>query len=241
MQNEATQNNTFLKVGGVAAILSGIITQVSGALHPVETATIFDPATHMKEIAANPTWNAVYLGFTVGFLLMLVGLNAISRAIVDEPAASWARVARSVATATTAVALVFFVVDGFAAKTVALAMTANPTDATIAAAGAVDRVGRAFFGHWTLLSWGVTPLLFGVTVLQSTTFKKWLGAFPIISGLAGLTVGLIQDFGDFSLGLLPPFYAAVLVFNVWMVTMGVTLLRRSPSSATRAVQVLGTT
>jgi len=224
--------NRGLQVGGVAAILSGIITQVSGAMHPVETNTIFDPATHMREIATNPTWNAVYLGFTVGFLLQLVGLNAISRAITD--ASTWARAARQVATATTAVALVFFVIDGFAAKTIALSMTANPTDATIAAAGAIDQIGRAFFGHWTLLSWGITPLLFGVTILRSTTFKKWVGALPVVSGLAGLTVGIIHDFKDFSLGLLPPFYASVLVFNVFMITMGVTLLRRA-SSAARSV------
>jgi hypothetical protein len=221
----------LLRIGGVSAVLGGILTQVSGALHPVETATIFNPVVHMGEIAANPTWSAVYLGFSLGFLLMLVGLTAIARAITDSPASAWATIARTVATATTAVAWVFFIIDGFAAKSIALNVVASGNrEAVVAAAGAIDLIGRMFYGQWTLLCWGITPILFGIAVVQSTVFKRWLGAVPILSGLAGVGVGLVHDFQDFSLGLLPPFYAAVLLFNLWMVVMGVMLWRRSSAA-----------
>jgi hypothetical protein len=182
----------------------------------------------MREVAQNPTWNLVYFGFSVGFLLILGGLTAISRAVTDEPAAGWARIARQTAAATTAVALVFFILDGFATKTIALAVVSSGNDpAVVAAAAAVDRIGRMFFGQWTFLCWGVTPLLFGVTLLRSRAFTKWLAVLPIAGGLAGVTVGGIHAFRDFSLSFLPPFYAAVLLFNVWMVAMGVALWRKS--------------
>ena len=47
------ENKSLYRLGGIAAIASGVITQVSGALHPVETETIFQPAVHMKEVAEN--------------------------------------------------------------------------------------------------------------------------------------------------------------------------------------------
>jgi hypothetical protein len=221
-------SKALYRIGGIAAILGGAITQVSGALHPVETATIFDPAVHMGEVAQNPLWSGIFLGFSVGFLLTLAGLTAIARSITDEPAAAWASIARQVATVTTAIALVFFIVDGFAAKTIAVAVVASHgNEAVIAAAGAFDRFGRMFFGQWTFLSWGVTPLLFGVSVIKSGAYKKWLGAIPIVSGLIGIGAGTASDLHDFSLSLLPPFYIAVLSFNVWMIIMGVLLVRKS--------------
>ena len=43
----------------------------------------------------------------------------------------------------------------------------------------------------------------------------------------GPGAGFVIRHADFSLGLLPPFYAAVLIFNLWLVVVGV--LGRSPS------------
>ncbi|HEX4340417.1 MAG TPA: hypothetical protein VH062_31125 [Polyangiaceae bacterium] len=220
-------------IGGIAAIAGGLLTQLSGAMHPVETATLFDPAVHLGEVAANPSWNLVYLGFTLGFVLLLVGFGAIAAA-AEDGVSPWGTIARDVAIATTAVALVFFVVDGFATRVVAVAMVASGSSGpTVAAAGAIDAMGRAFFGHWTLLSWGVTPLLFGVAVARSARFKAWLGAVPLVSGSLGLLSGGIQAFGDFSLGLLPLFYGAVFLFDVWMVGMGVLLIRRARAGVTQ--------
>ncbi len=218
--------SSLYRIGGVAAILGGAITQVSGALHPVETLTLLDAPVHMKEIADNPLWSPIFLGFSIGFLFMLVGLTALTRAIEEEEGSAWARVARQVATATTAVALLFFIVDGFAAKTIALAVVAShDNEAVVAAAAAWDRFGRMFFGQWTFLSWGVTPLLIGITVATSSVFKRWLGLIPIASGLVGIGAGVVHDLRDFSLSVLPPFYIAVLLFNVWLVAMGVLLVR----------------
>ncbi len=225
-------NQSLYRIGGLAAIASGVVTQLSGALHPVETATIFDPAIHMKEVAENPTWSAVYVGFSIGFVLMLIGLTAIAKSLRDDRAAGWASIAKSVATATTAVAFVFFILDGFATKTVALSVMASPgNESVLAAAATLDRIGRMFFGQWSFLSWGVTPLLFGITILSSASYKRWIGAIPLVSGVLGMTAGLIHDFNDFSLSLLPPFYGSVLLFNVFMVTMGVVMARRSMGAA----------
>ena len=88
-----------------------------------------------------------------------------------------------------------------------------------------------FFGQWTCLAWGLTPILCGITMLRSGKFKTWMGVLPIASGLSGLTVGVIHDLSDFSLGLLPPFYAAVAGFNLWLIVMGVQLWRRGASLA----------
>jgi hypothetical protein len=225
-------DKAVLRMGAVSAVLGGIVTQVSGAMHPVETATIFDPVVHMREVAENPTWSAVYVGFSVGFLLLLGGLSAIARAITDEPAAAWAALAQRVATVTTAVALVFFILDGFATKTVALSVVASGNaESMVAAASVLDKIGRMFFGQWTFLSWGVTPLLFGVTLARSRTFPRLLALPPLVTGALGLGVGFLHDLRDFSLGMLPPFYAGILIFNVWMVAMGVSLWRKGSAAA----------
>jgi hypothetical protein len=197
--------------------------------------TLLDPAVHLREVSANPRWDGVYFGFMVGFVVMLIALNAISRMLRDDGSETFGSIAKTVATATTAVALVFFVIDGFATKLVADAVVAAPNDAAVlAAGGAIDKVGRAFFGNWVFLSWGVTPMLFGIATLGSKRVSKLLAFPPIVSGLLGVGVGIVHDFKDFSLGVLPPFYASILIFNVWLVAMGITLLRRAASTRSPA-------
>jgi hypothetical protein len=227
-QNTAlSSSRSLLRIGGICAIAGGVVTQLAGALHPVETGTIFEPAVHMREIAENPRWSGVFLGFSLGFLLLLTGLSAIADSLRNDRAHAVAQVAKQVAIATTAVALVFFVLDGFAAKIIATTFVTSGSAASLAAASAIDQVGRAYFGQWTFLCWGVTPVLFGITIVSCRAFPRWLGIAPLVSGALGITAGLIQDFSDFSLALLPLFYASVLLFNLFSIAMGIVLLRRA--------------
>ena len=222
---------TLYKIGAVGAILGAVITQVSGIMHPVETSDLFNPALHVPEVAANPTWLFVYFGFTVGFILLFTGLIAIAESIKEEPGASWAKIAISLAGVSTALSLIFFVLDGFSMKIIAVAVVAAGNDAAnMAAAGAVDRIGRAYHGMWTFFTWGLTPLVYGITVFKSGTYPKWLGLLPMLGGTVALVTGAIILLNDFSLPLLTPFYISILIFNIFMIISGVMLWKKSSAA-----------
>lgn len=218
---------TTLKIGAVGAILGAILVQAAGIIHPVETATIFNTAVHMKEVAENAKWVTDYYLFVIGFLFLLAGFIGIYKSISDQPAASWAKLAMSAGAISVTIALLFFMLDGFAVKVIANAVMAEGGNAFIPAAAVIDKLGRVFYGLWTFMAFGVTPLLFGVSVWKSSAFKKWLGILPILSGLAGFITGSMILTQDFSLNLLPGFYIAVLVFNIWMVITGILMWKKA--------------
>jgi hypothetical protein len=226
-----TQNmtqKTLCKLGAAGAILGAVITQASGIMHPVETSDLFNASLHVPEVAANNTWVYVYFGFTVGFILLFTGLIAIAESIKDEPAASWAKIALGLAGASTALSLIFFVLDGFSMKVIAVALVAAGNDpAALAASAAVDRIGRAYHGMWTFFTWGLTPLVYGITVFKSNAYPKWIGFLPMLGGTVALVTGAIILINDFTLGLLPPFYISILLFNVFMIIMGVMLWKKA--------------
>jgi hypothetical protein len=227
------RETSFLKFGAISAIVGAVVLQVSGVLHP-ESERIFDPAKHMSDIALDGGWVPDHFGFIVAFVFLVAGMLAICRSMQADPAADWARLAFCFGLIAAAFATVFFTLDGFAFKYFANAyMSAPPAQQPM-----LLEVGRLvgitenmFFGMWTFLAFGILPFFFGIALLKGVTYRNIAGWFPVLSGLAGMAVGCLTIFNGFSMSYLPPFYISILMFNLWMIAMGVFMWKKANARA----------
>src|SRR5918999_5698777 len=75
---------------------------------------------------------------------------------------------------------------------VAGAWSAQQNLETLAAGTAVATVSLALFTGLMFTFFGITPVLFGITVLSSREYPRWLGYLAVASGVLGLLTGSIQ-------------------------------------------------
>ena len=108
---------TLLRIGAVSTLLGVITLFVAEAFHGGH-----DPAgleATLPEYAANTNWEVVHIGQFLGYALVLVGLVALYRSIMEGRGAALARLGYVTAVVATAIYAVNQAVDGVAIKFVA--------------------------------------------------------------------------------------------------------------------------
>ena len=127
-------------------------------------------------------------------------------------------------------ALVYAAVDGPAMKAVPETwLDASDVDqpSLLAAAEVLREVDIAGFALWTLVLFGVAPLVYGVAVVVGDDHPRWLGYAAVAVGL----VGIIQGLSTFFVGLIRPTVfvltpIAAFGTTAWFVFVGLMLWRR---------------
>ncbi|HYI45315.1 MAG TPA: hypothetical protein VE174_07645 [Actinomycetota bacterium] len=186
-------------------------------------------------VAASDIWTGVHLMIAWSLALALVGLVAIGWSFTDGPAATWARFALASAIAGVTVAFITVLIDGPAMKHVAENLMANHGPETMAAGTAVTEVSFALFTGTIGSLFGLTPVLFGVTVLNDDSQPKGLGYLAVAAGALGLLTGSIQyvrGITNLTANILFP--VASFGFIVWLFIMGWRLWKGERPPANRA-------
>jgi Domain of unknown function (DUF4386) len=133
------------------------------------------------------------------------------------------------------VGIVLVSLDGFAAKHLADTWVASPADGRSAALEpfkAVDTINFALLSPFNLVFAGFTFVLYGLAGAYSRIYPAWLGWIVAIAGLGGSVSGIIQaSIGEptnvtTALGI-----AAPTVITLWLLVMGLLLLRIRPEQA----------
>jgi len=160
-----------------------------------------------------------------------VGLVVIARSFDDEPGASWGRVALSAAVLGAAIGAATVFIDGMGNQAAATEWARKPDPGTFGSASAVATISLSMFTGLMFTTFGLTPLLFGVTGLASRQYPKWLGYLALLSGLLGILAGSIQFLAGFS-GLTANilFPISSIAFSVWTLLMGLQLWKRGNRS-----------
>lgn len=218
------------RAGAGAAMVGAVLGIVFNLLHPRGSGvTVTDELTL---VSGSQIWLFDHFGLLFAIALAVVGLVVIGRSIDEEPAGSWGRVAAASVVLGGSIGLVTVLVDGMANYAVSTEWAASQSGVALAAGTAVSQVTLALFTGLMLTFFGVTPLLFGIAVLNSDAYPKWLGYVPVLSGLLGLLTGSIQFLNGIS-----PLTANVLfpissiVFTLWWLVMGWRLWQRSAAPA----------
>jgi len=203
---------------------------VVNVLHP----RVNDPANtkaFLRQVAESTIWVGDHVGIIFAVLLVTGGLVAVYRSITSGPGAAWARLGFAAALVSAGLGFVTFAVEGIAIKRVAVAWASAPRGEKAVAfrvADALVQIQWALSSVWILIFFGVTFILYGVAVVLSDVYPKWLGWVAVGGGLGSSLLGLhIGYHGASSLvfNILFPIFSILL--TAWIFMMGVLLWRKS--------------
>jgi hypothetical protein len=232
---QAASEAWIIRVGAAAGIVGSLLAMVGNLLHPATPTG--DPEGVARTIADSEIWVAVHLAIVLGLILMLGGLVAIARWITVGLPGALARLGQVAAVAGITVGLILVTLDGIAAKHIAEAWATAPPAEEAAALRLVlaeETLNFSLAALFNILFAGVTFILYGLAVARSGLRPRWLGWVVVVAGLGSMVVGLVQAYVGEST---PVTRILTIVFptiiTLWVIQMGVLLLRKVPSPSRR--------
>jgi hypothetical protein len=229
------------RIGGVAAIAGALLGMVGNLVHPVTP--IGDPEGVARVIADSGAWTPIHLAIVLGIVLMLGGLVAIRRSIRDGLPGALSRLGAVAAVSGATIGLVLVILDGVAARQLAQEWAAAPPEGRGVALGLVhvnETINFALASLFNIVFAAVTFILFGLAVALSGVYPRLLGWVAVLAGALSVVAGTIQA----SVG--EPTEASRLltivgptVITLWLLWMGILLVRNERVSRTQPVEVDG--
>jgi hypothetical protein len=223
----------IFRIGSVAGIVGSLLAMVGNLLHPATP--IGDPDGVAQTIAQSENWALIHLVIVVGLILMLGGLVAISRSIQGGVAGALAQLGYVAAVAGVSVGVILVIVDGVAAKHLADAWEAAPSEEAAVALRVVlaeESINFSLAALFNILFAGVTFILLGLAVAWSGEYPVWLGWVVVVAGVGSVPVGLVQAYMGESIGFTR---VATIIFptitTLWVAGMSVLLLRKAASKS----------
>ncbi|HJR46460.1 MAG TPA: hypothetical protein VJ927_12740 [Actinomycetota bacterium] len=214
-------DRSVLRIGGAAAMAGAVLGLVANLLHP-RASGVDTSREELQLVADSDIWLLDH--YLIGWSLALAGVALVCIALshATEPARSWGRVAFGFAIGSIAIAFAGIAVDGRALKEVADAWAASPDDPALIASGdAVAQLALSLFNALIASLFGVTPIVFGVTMLMGERFPRWLGYLAIASGALGvLSSSMIYFAGPTDLSVNYIFGVASVGYTVWAFVSG---------------------
>jgi hypothetical protein len=221
-----TQQQRFLRTGGMFAVLGAAIILASMMLGPLDLRAD-GPATVMAYFADNAGRLQMHgLGVTVGKLLMLGGFVALYTSLGDN---GWAKMGMAGAVLATAINIVGPVFGGAVLPAIGQAYVQLPAGE---AAGALYPAQSFYYFYEallapSLLTMAVVLFAFALAVLQTNRFPGWLGWL-------GLPLGVWLVAGGVAFSLVGPpdapgiinFFAPGFMLSIlWVLIAGIYLWR----------------
>ena len=230
------------RLGGGAAIIGAILGGVGNAVHPVTPEN--DPVGVARVIADSGMWTPIHLAIVFGIALMLGGLVAIRHSIREGVAGALARFGLIAAVAGATIGLILVILDGVAARQLAQEWAAASSGERSIALGLVhanETINFALASLFNFVFAAASFILFGLAVAFSDTYPRWLGWVAVVAGVLSLAAGGIQSaVGE------PTEASRVLtiigptVITLWLLVMGILMLRKVRDDRARAVGVAAT-
>jgi hypothetical protein len=224
-------DRVLFRVGAISAIAGAALGLVFNILHPRDSDTLDSVAAELRQVDESGIWVFDHVMLGIAVVLSFLGLIAIAHSITGDVGTSWATLARASAIASTAMLTGLIAIDGIAMKEIAegfAPVTDIETAAAFVGAAPVVETVRALFTASIGAFFGVTPLLFGVAVVSSDVYPKWLGYVALVAGALGFVTAIIQAFNGLStFTTLIMFPVASVIFTLWLLYMGVLLWRKT--------------
>jgi len=241
MSEQTVRDQWMLRIGGAAAILGSLLAAVGNLLHPVTPRA--DPVGVAQVIAQSESWTLIHLVIVLGILLMLAGLIALRHSIQGGLPEALARLGVAAATVGVTIGLVTVILDGVAAKQLADQWAAAPDHEKAVALGLVsanETINFALAGLFNMSFAGVPFILFGLAVALGDAHPRWLGWTAVAAGSGSIGAGLVQAFtGEPTTTSLILTIIGPTVISLWLLVMGILMLRKAARPARQAEAVLG--
>ena len=216
------------RVSAVCAVAGALLLLLGTYLHPM-SADPNDALAAFTEYAADHLWVASHLTQLAGVALMVAALIFLSH----ELDSTSARVAAGGAIASLALAAALQAVDGVALKRMVDAWAMAPADEKALAFHAAFAVRQIEVGLAAMfsLALGTSALLYGIALMTSSLYPRWLGIVAILGGGTNAAAGVVMAYTGFSDASMNVSMPASLVMLIWMIAIGVLMWRHSTASA----------
>ena len=241
MSEQIIYDRWIFRIGGGAAILGSLFAAVGNLLHPVTPRD--DPEGVAQVIAQSEHWTLIHLIIVLGIILMLAGLIAIRHSIEGGLPKALARLGFYAATVGVTVGLITVILDGVAAKQLAdqWAMASeSEKPVALSLVSANETINFALAGLFNMSFAGVPFILFGLAVALSHAYPRGLGWTAAAAGSGSIGAGLVQAFtGEPTMASLILTIIGPTVISLWLLVMGILLLRKAARPALQAEAVPG--
>jgi hypothetical protein len=232
MSDLSSDKRWVFMIGGSSAAAGAILGLVGNLIHPA-TSGPGHPAETARVVAGSDIWIPLHITLLVSFILILGGLVAIHDSITGGLPGALARFGLSAAVVGTAGGVVLLSLDGFAAKHLADSWLSAPPElrpAALASFRAEDSINFALLSPLNLVFAGFTFVLFGLAAAFSHDYPPWLGWAAVTGGVGGALSGVVQAYiGEPSTITTALGIAAPSVITLWLLTMGIILVRKGRS------------
>ena len=225
----------------MAAIIGSILAGIGNLVHPVTPED--DPRGVAQVIADSDLWTPIHLSIVLGIFLMLGGLVAIYLSIREGPAAVVARFGLFAGVAGVTIGLTLVILDGVAARQLAQEWASAAPANSATALGLVhvnETSNLALASLFNFVFAAATFILFGLAVALSHVYQRWLGWVVVVAGVASIGAGLIQALvGEPTMASRVLTIFGPTIITLWLLVMGVLVLRRSREDPSRTAPVEG--
>lgn len=229
MTNEFAPERMFLRVGGAAALIGGIGGLITNALHPRPPERTEDLLTL---VATMPHWTIIHYGAAVSAVFVVVAIALLVKTLNDPAARAIGEAGKYVTAVGAASFLVAIMIDGhgyarFASRWLEAAPDQKPI--VLASASAVHVADAGLFPVWAGLFLGLGILLIAIAAWFSSAYSR---AFAVV-GMIGALMSLVYAVaGVFRVTVpLPLWPWGPAVETIWMIWLGLTMLRKSGPAA----------
>jgi hypothetical protein len=221
--DNARSERALMRLGGGALLVGGALALIVNALHP--RADGYTRTAETQLAADSSGWVFIHYLAAWATAFVFVGLLVLGSYIARNGAETWGRVVRGVAVAGATVSYITWAIDGMAAERI--------SDASGPAGEAVSSIALALFTATIGATFGLGPLLFGLAMLGTGTFDRWLGWTAVGGGALSMLVASIQYLdgpSTFVTNVL--FTIAALIVTVWILGTGWRLWKVAEGNST---------
>ena len=230
-QNPPQFQRPLLRIGSIAFLAGMIITIVSTAIHP----STEDPSNHplvFAEYVSDDSWIAVHIGQFAGVIMVFAGgFVALYRLLVQSESnmASilvWIGLALAIMTASAFTVLQ--AVDGIAQKrAVDSWVAAAPEEKTITF-GVAEGIRYIEYGTNSIfrILQGTAAVIFGVAIVKSKIYSKWIGGAGVVMGAITIYAGLEVAYLGFD-GLTTIIGISMIIYFIWVGILGGLMWKKS--------------
>jgi hypothetical protein len=233
MTPDNSSTRYFARLGSVAAIAGPVTLFVCTLLHPM-SADPNDAAAAFAEYAADRMWVASHLGQFLGIVMIGAALLALGRTLSEgRNVEAWTALGGAGAVATVATAAALQAVDGVTLKAMVDAWAASPAehkDSVFLVAHGVRQLEIGLASLVSILS-GLTAFSYGIALLSSASYPRWLGAVAALSALGTFAAGVIYAYGGFSPLAMAVGMPSTAVFLLWLAILGAMMWRKARTGA----------
>jgi hypothetical protein len=224
---------SLYRLGAVCFVLGGITGAAGQLLHPLPDPD--DPQSFVNIISASSNWIIIHLVGLAAFWFTLAGLVALARSINGDWGKTLAWLGLVCAVASTGAATVWMTIDGFGMPGIAGAWAAAPAaeqGTAFRVADAIEEIILALFSINLIFWFGLTFALYGLAIILSDTWPKWLGWMALVGAIGCALSGLAQIYtgrDNIVTHVLVPIF--VVLLGVFAPIMGFFMWRRADALA----------